>query len=80
MRAVEIKERMAQETRAPSDVRKEPETFCYTMIIRTSRSIWLLSKEVRKSYINARTPALFLSVQASRFLVGACLGRPIGPG
>jgi len=37
-RAVEIYPRIAQNTSAPSAVRKVPDTFCFTFIIRTSRS------------------------------------------
>ena len=38
---------MSQKIWAPSNVRKEPETFCWTFIMRTSRSTRLLSKGMR---------------------------------
>ena len=64
----------------PSCVRKQPETFCWTLIMRTSRSTWLLSKGMRKSYMKAKTPVLCLCKRSSRFLGGDCLGRPMGLG
>ena len=53
LRAVEMQERSAQKVRAPSKVRKQPETFYWTMIMRTSRSARMLSKGMRKSYMKA---------------------------
>ena len=49
--AVEMKERMAAKSVAPSWQRKPPEIFCLTFIMRTSRSAWLLLKGCRCSKI-----------------------------
>src|SRR6266567_3435311 len=46
---------MRQNIATPSSVRKHPETFCWTLIIRRSRSAWLLSKGTAKSSKNRST-------------------------
>src|SRR5258708_6070787 len=85
---------MRQNMATPSSVRKQPETFCCTLIIRRSLSAWLLSKGKAKSWRN-RSTAHFPedeSIQqiASRALFGSpwfslplfrlprCRGRGVG--
>src|SRR6266567_5261079 len=46
---------MRQNIATPSSVRKQPETFCCTLIIRRSLSAWLLSKGTAKSCRNRST-------------------------
>src|SRR5450759_5137108 len=41
---------------APARLRKQPETFCWTLIIRRSRSARLLSKSTRRSSEARREP------------------------
>src|SRR4030067_1317783 len=67
---------MAQNVSAPVLVRKEPETFCLILIMRTSRSTKLLSKGTRKSYIKASTCDLCCWRRSSKFLGGDCFLRP----
>ena len=54
-RAVEIYPRIRPNRWAPSRVRKHPDTFCWTFTMRISRSAWLLSNGIRKSYMKAST-------------------------
>src|SRR5258708_29438621 len=85
---------MRQNMATPSSVRKQPETFCFTLISRRSLSAWLLSKGTAKSCRN-RSTAHFSedeSIQqiASRALFGSpwfslplfrlprCRGRGVG--
>src|SRR6266702_6159426 len=46
---------MRQNMAMPCSVRKQPETFCCTLIMRRSRSAWLLSNGTAKSCRNRRT-------------------------
>jgi hypothetical protein len=46
---------MRQNIATPTSVRKQPETFCWTLIIRRSLSAWLLSKGTAKSCRNRST-------------------------
>ena len=48
----------AGERRAPAASRKEPDTFCWTLSMRRSRSAWLLSKGMVRSSRNASTCVL----------------------
>ena len=50
--------RMLEKVLAPTVVRKLPETFCLTLTMRRSRSAWLLSNGMLKSYMKARTADL----------------------
>ncbi len=47
--SVERSPRRRQQTTAPVGLRKQPETFCWTLIMRRSRSAWLVSKGTRPS-------------------------------
>src|SRR6266568_3513176 len=46
---------MRQNMVTPCSVRKQPETFCCTLIMRRSRSAWLLSNGTAKSCRKRRT-------------------------
>src|SRR5207302_3457223 len=66
---------MRQNMATPSSVRKQPETFCCTLIMRRSLSAWLLSNGTAKS-CRKRSTAHFPedeSIQqiASRALLGS---------
>src|SRR5260370_41325366 len=57
-------------------VRKQPETFCWTLIMRRSRSAWLLSKGTAKSSRKRSTAHLPPESRSSRLRAGLCLARP----
>src|SRR5258707_15219079 len=73
---------MRQNMATPCSVRKQPEIFCCTLIMRRSLSAWLLSKGTAKSCRN-RSTAHFPedeSIQqiASRALFGSPWGSLLG--
>ena len=68
---------MRQNIRLPVAERKHPEIFCFSFIIRTSRSAWLLSKGTRKSSMNANTAVSCFSSRSSKFFAGDCFRRPL---
>src|SRR5260221_11489394 len=67
---------MRQNIATPCSVRKHPETFCWTLIIRRSRSAWLLANGTAKSCRNRSTAHLPPERRSSRLRAGLCLGRP----
>ena len=54
LRAVEMYPRMRAKSLAPSSVLNPPETFCFSLTMRTSLSARLLSNGTRKSCMNAK--------------------------
>src|SRR5665648_672237 len=73
---VEINPRIRQKVTAPCLLRKVPEIFCWTFIMRTSRSAKLLSKGTLQSCIKASTSFLCTDKRFSKFLALLCLTRP----
>src|SRR5258708_24439134 len=67
---------MRQNMATPCSVRKHPETFCWTLIMRRSRSAWLLSKGTAKSSRKRSTAHLPPESRSSRLRAGLCLARP----
>src|SRR5258706_9661922 len=65
---------MRQNMATPCSVRKHPETFCCTLIMRRSRSAWLLSKGTAKSCRNRSTAHFPPESRSSRLRAGLCLG------
>src|SRR5258706_15857528 len=65
---------------APLAERKEPETFCWTLSMRRSRSAWLLSKGIRRSSRKASTWSCPNHKRSKRFWAGVCLTAPTLPG
>src|SRR5947209_13128235 len=67
---------MRQNMATPSSVRKQPETFCCTLIMRRSLSAWLLSKGTAKSS-RKRSTAHLPEDEAIQEIAGrALLGSP----
>src|SRR2546429_8975174 len=68
--------RIRQNIATPSSVRKHPETFCCTLIMRKSLSAWLLSKDTAKSSRKRSTAHLPCESRSSKLRAGLCFGRP----
>src|SRR5579883_252868 len=67
---------MRQKSRAPGQLRKQPEIFCWTVSMRMSRSACELSKGTRRSRTKARTASSCCVSRLSKFRAGLCLRRP----
>src|SRR6266852_4501108 len=65
---------------APARLRKQPEIFCWTLIMRKSRSARLLSKSTRRSSRKQKTAFWWVRRPSSRFLAALCGQRPFFPG
>src|SRR6266700_3724186 len=65
---------------APARLRKQPDTFCCTFIMRRSRSARLLSKSTRRSSRKQKTAFWCLRNRSSRLRAALCLIRPLVPG
>ena len=65
---------------APASLRKEPETFCWTLTIRTSRSAWLLSKGTTRWWRKASTACWSPIKRESKLRAALCFARPFFPG
>ena len=59
---------MRQNTLAPSIERKQPDTFCWTLIIRRSFSAWLLEKGTSGSTMKRSTASSNFLSRSRRFL------------
>ena len=77
---VDMNPRVLQKFSAPFSLRNVPEIFCFSFIMRRSRSAWLLVKGTVKSLMNLRISSWYFRHRSRRFFAFDCFFLPRFPG